>query len=98
MKIGNNQNTQSSKAAVKSYKVGLIAAVVFILLYTLLANIPFSGPYFQYPLQIMRCGSLPLIGSDFAAGNTYVKPGDSTYGVDLWSDHFFCSVQEAQAQ
>jgi len=70
---------------------------IILVVYWLLTFIPIIGPYLNYPLQIVRCGKLPIIANEFG-GRWYHLPSDQSYGPSWLTDHFFCSKQEAQAQ
>lgn len=77
-----------------SFPRAVIAAVV---VYPVTLVVPLASGMARYPLQIIRCGHLPLVGTTFAAGYTYKVPGDPSYAVTPFDDRFFCSREEASA-
>jgi hypothetical protein len=83
------------RSAGNSSKRALLITVTCVGAYLVSLVVPFISPFTQYPLYVLKCGRLPIVGSTFAAGYTYRSPGDSNYGVSLFSDAFFCSEQEA---
>lgn len=74
------------------------AAVAAVVVYLVALVVPLASGMARYPLHIIRCGHLPLVGTTFAAGNTYTVPGSPAYDVTPFSDRFFCSREEATAQ
>jgi hypothetical protein len=74
------------------------AAVAAVVVYLLALIVPLASGMARYPLHIIRCGHLPLVGTTFAAGYTYTVPGTRAYEVTPFSDRFFCSREEAVAK
>jgi asparagine N-glycosylation enzyme membrane subunit Stt3 len=74
------------------------AAVAAVVVYLVALVVPLASGMARYPLHIIRCGHLPLVGTTFAAGNTYTVPGSPAYDVTPFSDRFFCSREEATAK
>jgi hypothetical protein len=72
----------------------LVAAVAVYLV--ALVTPPTSGMA-RYPLHIIRCGHLPIVGTTFAAGYAYTVPDSPDYRVTPFHDCFFCSREEASA-
>jgi hypothetical protein len=73
------------------------AAVAAMVVYLVALLVPFASGMARYPLHIIRCGHLPVVGTTFAAGYTYTVPGSPAYAVTPFSDRFFCSREEASA-
>jgi hypothetical protein len=73
------------------------AVVAAVVVYLVLLVVPLVSGMARYPLHIIRCGHLPLVGTTFAAGNTYRVPGSPSYVVTPLDDRFFCSREEASA-
>jgi asparagine N-glycosylation enzyme membrane subunit Stt3 len=74
------------------------AAVAAVVVYLVALVVPLASGMARYPLHIVRCGHLPLVGTTFAAGYTYTVPGSRAYEVTPFSDRFFCSRREAEAK
>jgi hypothetical protein len=74
------------------------AGVAAVVVYLVLLVVPFASGMARYPLHIIRCGHLPLVGMTFAAGYTFTVPGSPAYQVTPFSDRFFCSREEAVAR
>jgi hypothetical protein len=55
-------------------------------------------PGARYPLDIIRCGHLPVLATDFAAGHSYTVPDSPEYMVTPFHDIFFCSREDAEAE
>ncbi|GLY78437.1 hypothetical protein [Actinoallomurus iriomotensis] len=72
----------------------LVAAVV---VYLVLLVVPLASGPARYPLHVIRCGHLPVVGTTFAAGYTYRAPDSPAYAVTPLDDRFFCSREEATA-
>lgn len=81
------KNTQTTKKKV------IIGISIGLALYTILTLLPFTGPYFQYPLHMVRCMRLPIIASDYT--DKYYVPGKINFRVTPVTNHFFCSEEEA---
>ncbi|HEX6461952.1 MAG TPA: hypothetical protein VFZ58_01620 [Candidatus Saccharimonadales bacterium] len=89
------QNTKETKARFMSWpQLTAVIIAAFIGLYVFLASIPFIGPYFQYPLYVVKCGGQPVIAYKFMSAQSYMLPGTSVYRVDGMST-FYCSEKEA---
>lgn len=73
------------------------AAVATVIIYLVALVVPFASPLARYPLHVIRCGRLPVVGSTLAGSNSYTAPGGPTYGVSPFDDSFFCSREEAEA-
>lgn len=73
------------------------AAVAAGVVYLVALVVPFTSGMARYPLHIIRCGHLPLVGTTFAAGYTYTVPASPAYAVTPLADRFFCSREEASA-
>jgi hypothetical protein len=73
------------------------AAVAAVAVYLVALVVPLASGLARYPLHVVRCGHLPLVGTTFAAGNTYTAPGSPAYAVTPFSDRFFRSREEASA-
>jgi hypothetical protein len=73
------------------------AAVAAAVVYLVMLVVPLASGMARYPLHIVRCGHLPLVGTTFAAGDTYRAPGSPAYAVTPLDDRFFCSREEAAA-
>jgi hypothetical protein len=73
------------------------AAVTTVVVYLVALAVPLASPFARFPLHVIRCGHLPVVGSRFAGDATYTAPGSPTYGVSFLDDHFFCSREEAAA-
>jgi asparagine N-glycosylation enzyme membrane subunit Stt3 len=73
------------------------AAVAAVVVYLVALVVPLASGMARYPLHIIRCGHLPVVGTTFAAGYTYTLPGNSAYEVTPFSDRFFCSREDATA-
>jgi hypothetical protein len=58
--------------------------------------VPLLAPMARFPLYLVRCGRPPVVGSGFAAGNTYTVPGMPSYTVRPLDTHFFCNEREAR--
>lgn len=70
--------------------------VAAVLAYLLLLVLPLASGLARFPLHVIRCGHLPVVGSTFAAGYTYKTPADPDYSVTPFSDRFFCSRSQAE--
>jgi hypothetical protein len=73
------------------------AAAATVVVYLVALVVPFAAPMARYPLHVIRCRHLPVVGSRFAGDATYTVPGSPTYAVTFLDDHFFCSREEASA-
>lgn len=73
------------------------AVVAAAVVYLVALVVPLASGMARYPLHIVRCGHLPLVGTTFAAGYTYTAPGSPAYAVTPLDDRFFCSREEASA-
>jgi hypothetical protein len=73
------------------------AAIAAVVVYLIALAVPFQSGMARYPLHVIRCGHLPLVGTTFASGYTYKTPSSRSYAVTPLSDHFFCSREEASA-
>jgi hypothetical protein len=73
------------------------AVVAAVVVYLVALVVPLASGMARYPLYIVRCGHLPVVGTTFAAGYTYTTPGSSDYMVSPFHDRFFCSCGEASA-
>jgi hypothetical protein len=74
------------------------AAVAAVVVYLVTLVVPLASGMARYPLHIIRCGHLPMVGTTFAAGKTFTVPGSPAYQVTPFSDRFFCSREEAVAK
>jgi len=74
------------------------AAVAAVVVYLVALVVPLASGMARYPLHIIRCGHLPVVGTTFAAGYSYTVPGSPAYQVTPFSDRFFCSAEEARAK
>lgn len=74
------------------------AALAAVVVYVVALVVPLASGMARYPLHVIRCGHLPLVGTTFAAGNTFTVPGGPAYEVTPFSDRFFCSREEAVAK
>lgn len=74
------------------------AVVAAAVVYLVALVVPLASGMARYPLHVIRCGHLPLVGTTFAAGNSYTVPGSRAYEVTPFSDRFFCSREEAVAE
>ncbi|MEU4426517.1 hypothetical protein AB0F81_38335 [Actinoplanes sp. NPDC024001] len=61
------------------------------------AFVPLVSPYARYPAWVVRCGGMPVAGTTFAAAYSYQLPTDERYAVSPFTNHFFCTAQEAEA-
>ena len=61
-------------------------------LYFISLFIPFTSSYSQFPLQVVRCGHLPVIVN---SADQYKIPGDPGYQVGFFTEKFVCTEQEA---
>ncbi len=68
-----------------------------IAVYTLSLFVPYISPFTRYPLYIARCGGLPIVASNFAAGYDYQLPSDSNYQVNPFTNAYFCTERDAKA-
>jgi len=59
--------------------------------------VPLISPYMQFPLHIVRCGKLPIAGSNFSAAYSYYTPDSDYYKITAFTNRYFCSEAEAQA-
>jgi hypothetical protein len=73
------------------------AAVAAVVVYLVALVVPLASGMARYPLHIIRCGHLPLVGTTFAAAYSYTVPGSPEYMVTPFHDRFFCSREEASA-
>lgn len=73
------------------------AVVAAVVVYLVALVVPLASGMARYPLHIIRCGHLPLVGTDFAAAHSYTRPGNPEYMVSPLHDRFFCSCEEASA-
>lgn len=69
-----------------------VAVVYLVALVT-----PLAFGLARYPLYIIRCRRLPVVGTTFAAANSYTHPGSPGYMVSPFDDRFFCSCEKASA-
>lgn len=69
--------------------------LILIAIYIISLYLPLIGPVTQYPLQVIRCGGLPIIATKFAAGYHYYKPGNLFYAPHPFVDEYFCTEEEA---
>jgi asparagine N-glycosylation enzyme membrane subunit Stt3 len=74
------------------------AAVAAVAVYLVTLVVPLASGMARYPLHVIRCGHLPVVGTTFAAGYTFTVPGSTAYEVTPFSDRFFCSREEAVAK
>jgi hypothetical protein len=74
------------------------AAGATAVVYLVALVLPFTSTMARYPLHVLRCGHLPLVGTTFAAGFTYKAPGSPTYAVTPLDTHLFCTREEAAAK
>ena len=68
---------------------------IFLGLYTISLFTPFISAYSQYPLYVVKCLGLPITAETFT--DHYTVPGTRAYRLNLFTDKFFCTEQEAQA-
>lgn len=73
------------------------AAVAAVVVYLVALVLPLASGMARYPLYVVRCRHLPLVGTTFAAGYSYTAPDSPNYAVTPFDDHFFCSREEAAA-
>ena len=73
------------------------AIVAAVVVYLVALAMPLASGMARYPLHIIRCGHLPVVGTTFAAANSYTVPGSREYMVTPFHDRFFCSREEAEA-
>lgn len=73
------------------------AAIAAAVVYLVALVVPLASGMARYPLHVIRCGHLPLVGTTFAAGYTYTAPGSSAYAVTPFDDRFFCTPEDASA-
>lgn len=57
---------------------------------------PLLSPYSKFPLFVVKCRGLPVVASNFAAGNDYAIPGDWNYRITPFTDYYFCTEKDAQ--
>jgi hypothetical protein len=72
----------------------LVAAVV---VYVIALVTPFTSVMASYPIQVIRCGGLPIVATGFAAAMRYDVPGGGDYSVTPLHGSFFCTEKEAKA-
>jgi len=85
----------------RKHKKALITTGIIVVVYIVSIFLPIIGGYTAYPVAIARCGKLPVITSDFMAGNTYSEPGMTSYSGPNWlssNKNYVCTTQEAEAQ
>lgn len=82
----------NDKKLSKDKRLAIIGIAIAV--YALLTVAPFTGPYFQYPLHMVRCMNLPVIASTYS--ESYNAPGEPYYSVSPLTNRFFCSVEEAK--
>ncbi|MCO5968165.1 hypothetical protein [Actinoallomurus soli] len=73
------------------------AAVAAAIAYLVALVVPLASGMARYPLHVIRCGRLPVVGTTFAAAYSYTVPASPEYMVSPFNDHFFCSCEEASA-
>jgi hypothetical protein len=92
----NQQRLPQQKQQNNKHRTKIIIGVgIGLILYVVLTLLPFTGPYFQYPVNIVRCMRLPVVASDYT--HDYYLPGKPSYGVSLVYNHFYCTEAEAKA-
>ncbi|NBE96584.1 hypothetical protein FE391_22630 [Nonomuraea sp. KC401] len=74
----------------------LRALVAAVAVYAIAPVTPLVGTMTHYPYHVIRCGGLPVVGSDGAAPG-YTVPGEKDYAVTPFNDTFFCTEKEAKA-
>ncbi|MEV0614302.1 hypothetical protein AB0I81_13330 [Nonomuraea sp. NPDC050404] len=75
----------------------LRALVTAVAVYALASVAPFVGVMVRYPVQVVKCGGLPIVATGFAAAMSYHAPGDENYSVSPLDTTFFCTAKEAEA-
>jgi hypothetical protein len=85
---------QTSKQNKLKTKI-IIGVGIGLVLYIILMLLPFTGPYFQYPVHMVRCLKLPVIASDYT--DNYYLPGMPAYKVTPVDNHFYCTEEEAKS-
>ncbi|MEV4838750.1 hypothetical protein AB0K05_29895 [Nonomuraea sp. NPDC049486] len=75
----------------------LRALVTAVLMYVVALVMPLTSAMASFPIHVIRCGGLPLVASDFAAGYNYRMPGSDYYIVTPLDSRFFCTEDEARA-
>ncbi|MEV5709264.1 hypothetical protein [Actinoallomurus sp. NPDC052274] len=73
------------------------AAVAAVIAHLVALVAPVSSGMARYPLYVIRCGHLPVVGTTFAAAYSYTVPASREYMVTPFHEHFFCSSEEAAA-
>ncbi|MET8989312.1 hypothetical protein ACFYUK_11255 [Nonomuraea wenchangensis] len=74
----------------------LRALVAAVAVYALAPVAPLVGGMTHYPYHVIKCGGLPVVGSDGAAPG-YLVPGEEDYAVTPFHKRFFCTQKEARA-
>ena len=87
---------QTLREKIRTHKIVWIVGTL-LTLYIVSLFLPFVSAYTRYHLYVVKCGGLPIEASSFAAGYSYTIPGSRGYRVDIFSNHYFCTEQEAQA-
>jgi hypothetical protein len=74
----------------------LTAMLIVLALYIGSLFTPLIAPYGRYPLYVVKCRGLPVIAKSFS--DSYTVPSDTKfYKVSVFTDHYFCTEQEAKA-
>ena len=73
------------------------AAVAAGVVYLAALFLPFTSTMARYPLHVIRCRHLPVVGTTFAAAYSYEAPGSPEYAVSPLHTHLFCTREQAEA-
>lgn len=94
-RVNPGKSNSPSKTSVQTGRRKKIVVAVSVLVGVLLLGL--IPGYTQFAVGVVRCGQLPVMSSDFAAGYTYRLPGDKGYSPSLLSDFKFCTGADAEA-
>ncbi|GAA2389515.1 hypothetical protein [Nonomuraea africana] len=75
----------------------LRALVAAVAVYLIALFTPLTTGMASYPIEVVRCGGLPVVATGFAAAMAFDRPGDDTYSVTPLGDTYFCTAKEAEA-
>ena len=84
-------NTQTTKKWSVKKKI-LVSVCIFVGL-----GLSLISGILQFAAATVSCGKLPVAASSFAAGYSYIAPGDTGYGPNPFNNHYFCSAEQAKS-
>lgn len=78
----------------KSYKKAIIIVSAIVAAYIISLFVPLISGYTRFPIYIVKCRNLPVIGYDLA-GYSYKLSSSKSYGPSIFVSQYFCNETEA---